>query len=167
MNLDQNMFTKKELEALARAYLDCRLSRVQEKELEIVLTATDLSSPIIDEARDTMLATTMLETAPPARAARKTQRPRWVRWCVAAACVALAAGAAVPLIRHASADPAGLDSAPYIVYVDGERLDSDAAAAAALATQSRCMALMEKTLDNARALQAQSTSVTSKTNNLQ
>ncbi|MDE6109778.1 MAG: hypothetical protein K2F72_05795 [Muribaculaceae bacterium] len=164
MNLDQNMFTKKELEALARAYLDCRLTKVQEKELEIVLSSCDVSSPIIDEARDTMLATTAIEACAPARDEKKTKRRVWFRWWAAAACIALAAGAAIPLIRHAAASQGSLDSAPYIVYVDGKRLETDEAAAAALATQSECMAMMAKTINTAAALQAESTSIISKNN---
>lgn len=164
MNLDQNMFTRKELEALARAYLDCRLTRVQEKELEIVLSSCDISSPIIDEARETMLATTALEACAPAREKKKSPKPAWIRWCAAAACIALVAGAAVTLVRHAVSSPEGLESAPYIVYVDGERLDSEEATAAAIATQSMCMAMMAKTLNTAEALQAESVSIISKNN---
>lgn len=162
MNLDQNMFTQKELEVLARAYLDCRLSKLQEKELELLLASSDVSSPIIDEARDTMMATTMLEAAAPARpASRQAPVRRPWRWAAAAA-VVLAAGVGLGLWRHAAGQAVGLDSAPCIVYVDGERLDPEAAAASAMATQSMCMAMMESTLNNAQALQAESIGIISK-----
>lgn len=46
--------TLQELEQLSHAYVDCHLSRLQERELELVLIRTHISSPVIDEARALM-----------------------------------------------------------------------------------------------------------------
>lgn len=43
-----------ELEALAKAYIDCKLSRQQEKELELVLLSSRHRSPLIDDCRRIM-----------------------------------------------------------------------------------------------------------------
>ena len=51
---DKDNLTLAELEMLAQAYLDCKLSRLQEKELEYVLMSCGLSSPLIDEVRECM-----------------------------------------------------------------------------------------------------------------
>ena len=44
----------KELEELCRLYLDCRLTRLQERELHYVLLHTEASTELIDEVRGMM-----------------------------------------------------------------------------------------------------------------
>ncbi len=51
MKTDDFTFTVAELNELCRLYMDCKLSVLQEKELEFVLSATTLSSPAINEVR--------------------------------------------------------------------------------------------------------------------
>lgn len=85
-----NSFSIKELEALAQAYLDCRLSRLEEKELELILSCCELSSPLLDEVRCDMRIQTAIasvEASLPHFAPRKKFRsPRWV---AAVACLLL------------------------------------------------------------------------------
>lgn len=78
---DKDNLTLAELEMLAQAYLDCKLSRLQEKELEYVLMSCGLSSPLIDEVRECMALSTLIASGKPAKKKRNI-----IRW-VAAACV--------------------------------------------------------------------------------
>ncbi len=52
--------TIQEVELLCQAYIDCHLSLKQEKELELILLASDLSSPLITEARALMGMSTLM-----------------------------------------------------------------------------------------------------------
>ena len=53
MNKEYNL-SLPELEALAQAYLDCSLSRLEEKELALLLAESDYDSPVLSEARMSM-----------------------------------------------------------------------------------------------------------------
>lgn len=54
MNTDEIKITVQELEVLCRLYMDCKLSVLEEKELEYILSRTDLTSPLIEEVRAVM-----------------------------------------------------------------------------------------------------------------
>lgn len=54
MKTDEMNLTVAELEELCRLYMDCKLSVVEEKELEYVLSQTTLTSPSIEEVRSLM-----------------------------------------------------------------------------------------------------------------
>lgn len=161
MNTDRNIFTKEELEALSRAYLDCRLTRLQEKELELVLLSIGISSPVIDEARETMAVATALESPAPRRRAKRFPAVRWMQWGAAAACFALVATFAVRMNHGA---PACADSSmAVVVYVDGQRLSGDQAMRKAMETQSSCMAMLERTVSNAQAVKNESMKILNQT----
>ncbi len=51
-----NILTLKETEDLCRLYMECQLSALEEKELQYVLSKLPYSSPVIDEARESMIA---------------------------------------------------------------------------------------------------------------
>lgn len=53
MNTKEKL-TIQEIEQLCQAYMDCRLTRLQEKELELVIICSDVTSPKIDEVRAIM-----------------------------------------------------------------------------------------------------------------
>ena len=87
----------KELEILAQAYLECRLSRLQEKELELILYDTDVTSPVIEEARRTMGVSTLLAEVRDT-SGRTLLLPRRNRFAAAgwvAACVGMIARSAM------------------------------------------------------------------------
>lgn len=149
---DRHTFTREELEVLSRAYLDCRLTRLQEKELELVLMSCAVSSPIIDEARETMAVAAAFEKPQPSRKIKRAPAIRWMRWCAAAACFAFVATFAVRMNNAASSE----NSMAVVVYVDGRRLSGDQAEKMALETQSRCMAMLERTVSNAQAVRDES-----------
>lgn len=54
MKTDELNLTIEELDELCRLYMDCKLSVLEEKELEYILTRTELTSPSIDEVRSLM-----------------------------------------------------------------------------------------------------------------
>lgn len=147
------MLTLEELEALAQAYLDCRLTRLEEKELELVLMSSGFSTPLIDEARETMGLTTAVAQVPRPKEVKARPRPRllWLRISVAAACLALAVVTGYRLGRSG----VGEETAEVIVYVDGQRLSQDLAEVEAMKTQVMCMAMMEETVNTAMALQSE------------
>ncbi len=151
MNTDHNInnLSLAELDSLSRAYLDCRLTKLEEKELQLVLMSTNFSSPAIDEARETMGVTTVMESLAAPAPKRVRRRPAWLKWCAAAACIALAVGVAVNLPQSDRRMP----DTSVIVYVDGHKLDNDEAARKASETQARCMAMLEHTLNQANAAQ--------------
>lgn len=54
MKDNDHILTLEETEQLCRMYLDCQLSVLEEKELQYILGKISYSSPVIDEARDSM-----------------------------------------------------------------------------------------------------------------
>lgn len=54
MKPEELNLTTDELDKLCHLYMDCKLSVLEEKELEYVLTQTELTSPSIDEVRSLM-----------------------------------------------------------------------------------------------------------------
>lgn len=85
----KEMLTIQEIEKLCQAYLDCHLSLLQEKELELVLLCTDHTSPIISETRYFMGLTALMAN-PKAKAIMKTKW-RLFKYAGIAACVAMIA----------------------------------------------------------------------------
>ena len=153
MNNKPYNFTPDELEALARAYLDCRLSKLQEKELELVLMSTELSTPTIDEARETMGIVTSI--ASPSETTQSTatrrRRQRLLRPLMAAASIAVMAAVALGIFHKTTLQSDSSES--YIVYVNGNQLNGELAQQKALETQAQCMKLLEITTESAMMIQ--------------
>lgn len=159
MNIKSHKFSTEELEILSKAYLECRLSKVQEKELELVLLSYDISSPLIDEARQTMGITTMLESLAAKNAIKSRHRFGWLKWAGAAACIAIAIGIG---IRQGQITPSihdNMNSKYFTVYIDGQLLSPELAQKTAVETQMACMALLEKTVRDAQSAQNESTRI--------
>lgn len=85
--------TIQEIEQLCRAYLDCHLSLLQEKELELVLLCTDHTTPIISETRS-LMGLAALIAHPKAKAITKIKW-RLLKYAGIAACVAMIAISAI------------------------------------------------------------------------
>lgn len=150
MNTDK-ILTPAEIDILAKAYLDCKLTKLQEKELELVLASTDCSSPVIDEAREAMQIGTFMASMPRHRTRRRTT------WFAAAAILILMiCGAYVLFSSH---------SEPSIeVYADGNRLDSELAVKKAFETEALCLAKMQSMLTQAENNRVQSMKLIQTTN---
>lgn len=113
----KEILTIQEIEQLCQAYLDCCLSRQQEKELELVLLCTDYTTPIISETRSIMGLSTLISHYK-TNVIKKT-KPRIFKYAGIAACVATIALSLLYIL---------LDSQPIedvnevYVFVDGKEL---------------------------------------------
>lgn len=159
MNDDNKIFTAEELEALSKAYLECRLTKLEEKELALVLLSCNASSPIIDEARETMSVTAEFEMTAPKREVPAYKTVRFTRAAAAVGFIMLMTFAVALFRKNVGNTENATDSFAVAVYVDGERLSHEKAACKAAETQAMCMALLEQTVNNAIALQNENTQI--------
>lgn len=152
--------TLPELEALCEAFLDCRLSRLQEKELELVLLHCSLSSPRLDEVRQIMaLSSLMEESAASHTAKRKEHHMRHRKWYAAASCAAvIVAAASVILTVLMRPDTSAVaQQQDYIaVYVDGHMLSGKTARAKANDIQTASMNMLQELLQETEETTAES-----------
>lgn len=142
----------KQLETLARLYLDGRLTRLEEKELEYVLMRSDVSSPLLDEVREEMAVLTMLGAGVAGRRKPGAGRKRFARvWRVWVG-VAAAACAAIVFTVGATrgAKSADTDDAMVYVCVDGRELSSAEAARVAAEAEARDLAMVAQLMAEAR-----------------
>lgn len=129
-----------ELEELCRLYLDCKLSVLEEKELEYLLLHTSLTSPAIEDVRalmgvQTLTATTAM-TAMTTEAAKtekavKSRRKRSAIWRFTtgiAASVTVLFALALCFMAPLKSDRHGTGRDVYITaYCHGEKLSGDEA----------------------------------------
>lgn len=87
MEISENL-TYHEIEQLCQAYMDCQLSKRQEKELELVLLCSDLTSPIIAEVRALMGVSTLIAITNPKAKVVKKAKPQIFKYSGIAACIA-------------------------------------------------------------------------------
>lgn len=113
----KEMLTIQEIEQLCQAYLDCRLSRLQEKELELVLLCSNHTTPIISETRSLMGLSTLIAHSN-ANTIKRTGL-RVFRYAGIAACVAMIAISAI--YYFVDPQPAVHEHDVY-VSVDGKEL---------------------------------------------
>ncbi len=123
MKREDSIMTTDELNELCHLYMDCKLSVLEEKELEYVLSRTSLTSPAIEEVR----RLTEIQSLKPAstKPVVKKRFPNW--WSISG----IAAGVAVVLcigLAFLHQDNPG-SSVPYscIAYVNGQEIKGDAA----------------------------------------
>lgn len=143
---DDNRFSREELEILAQAYLDCRLSRLEEKELELVLSRCRLSSPLLDEARrDMRLHTAMASAGAPGAVTARRNNLRFPKWAVAAACLMLILAAGICYHINDS----GNSESYACVIINGKRLPEKEADEYADKAKAESMAEFRRILENA------------------
>lgn len=157
MNDNNKILTVEELDALSKAYLECRLTKLEEKELELVLLSCNASSPIIDEARETMSATAEFEKTAPKRELPVFKTVRFTRAAAAVGFIMVMTFAVALFRKNVGNTENATDSFAVAVYVDGERLSHEKAACKAAETQAMCMALLEQTVNKATTLQNENT----------
>ncbi|MBP3298567.1 MAG: hypothetical protein J6L73_02665 [Muribaculaceae bacterium] len=136
MREQNHQLTFEETEQLCRLYLDCRLSVLEEAELQYVLGKLPYESPIIDEVR--MLAGIVLRPQVDSKALRSRRRHRIMRLMTGmAASIVLAIGIFFSITwRHDVAGPS------VIAYENGQRLNQQKAQAAVEASIAKAEALM-------------------------
>lgn len=130
------IFTLEELEKLSEAYLECRLSKIQEKELELVLNSMSLSSPVLEEARLSMGIETVLSQTSVRCGAVRRRKPSRLR---IAACIAILAVsvALIAVNMHSSSGDT------LSVYVDGKSLSGEIAKARAMEIEKSSMEMLK------------------------
>ena len=133
-----------ELEQLAQAYLDCRLTRLEEKELELLLASSPLSSPTINEAREQMALTSLMVES---HSRRRALKRRFIRFGSIAACLAALIIGCTMLI--APTEP----QVSYYVCINGQELHGEAAKRYALETERRMEQLQQEMLNRALAIE--------------
>lgn len=141
-----NKLTVKELDLLAKAYLECRLSKLQEMELAMVLGESAVSTPAIEEARESLGLELGLVSATRERGARHRfpGANRWkkavVRFLRVAACVAALFVIAYTVKMAVLTD----ESDSYMtVYIDGAKVSSEVEARRIVeSVEKECMAML-------------------------
>lgn len=136
MREQNHQLTFEETEQLCRLYLDCRLSVLEEAELQYVLGKLPYESPIIDEVR--MLAGIVLRPQVDRKALRSRRRRRIIHLTIGmAASIVLSIGIFFSITwRHDVAGPS------VIAYENGQRLNQQKAQAAVEASIAKAEALM-------------------------
>lgn len=140
----KEMLTLQEIEQLCRAYLDCSLSRLQEKELEFVLLCSDLTTPIITETRSVMgLSALMAHTK--TNVIKKTKR-RILKYTGIAACIAMIAISAGYYFKRPQPAAHGHD---VYVCIDGKELTGRVAQTIVDDTEEETMNMFRSIIDDA------------------
>ncbi len=148
-----------ELEILAKAYLDCDLSRQQEREFELVLLNSRHHSPLLDECRSVMGLQTLLDSGKKSdsKNGKCKSRPSRLRKLL----YGTAAAASILLIFTLSVISLNTDkgnrdeyisqSKPEVtVFVNGVELGYAEAVSAAETAQEQSIMLMNETIKKSR-----------------
>ena len=114
--------TLQETEQLCRLYMDCRLSVLEETELQYVLGKLPYSSPCIDEVRMLMGLTISKNAAKSSTNKTRFWRSRAVISIAASVSILLIAG--ITLFRNQSINEHN-PSEMYIAYADGHKVSQE------------------------------------------
>lgn len=140
MKTDKLNMTAEELDELCRLYMECKLSVLEEKELEYLLSRTDITSPHIAEVRS-LIGVQLLPT--PLQAARKTIFSYWKHISGVAASVAVMLSVALYFASPWDSNLYDGDSVSYIAaYNHGTRLDGNDAVTATNLAMAKADSLM-------------------------
>ncbi len=108
-----------ETEQLCKAYMDCRLTQLQEKELELVLLCSEWTSPIIEEVRDVMGMTAHIVASTSGSEQERRGVHRFLRYATIAASIAVIVTCSVYFFHFA--ESASTDNEVY-ACIDGKVL---------------------------------------------
>ncbi len=137
MKDNDHILTLQETEELCRLYMECKLSVLEEKELQYILGMMPYSSPVIEEARESMRAEGILSLNTKAR--KKPER-KWLRRAVGiAASVSVILMVSLFITNH-SADSG--EEEIIIAYEGGRRLSPEESEKAVEEAQRKAEALM-------------------------
>lgn len=113
MKHHDEQFTIEEVESLCLLFQDCKLSVLEETELEYVLMHINYNSPLIEETKELMALSRSVNIVE----AKKSRKPILALTIRVAACAAIMLGV-VAVFRYSSLNA---ESEYCIVYVAGER----------------------------------------------
>lgn len=145
MKGNNDILSLQETEQLCRLYMECKLSVLEETELQYILDKIPYSSPIIDETRESMTAEGIIFKN---RSVRKKPVFRWIRWTVGIAASLIILLTLSITVRNTDGINKNIlaenESADEIViaYVAGEKLNKDASIKAATQSIEKAEALM-------------------------
>ncbi len=125
MNTEKINFTIDELDKLCGLYMDCKLTVLEEKELEYILSKTSLTSTSIEEVRRLTGIQTLKSTL-----SNPIKRKRFINWWIPtgiAASIALILCVGVAFLHPGNSISSG--SNDYIAYVNGQEIRGDVAKA--------------------------------------
>lgn len=140
MNTDETKMTVQELDELCRLYMDCRLSVLEEKELEYILCHTTLSSPRIDDVRALLNVQLLLVNAGEIKPRKKSLNWRMISSVAASIAVIIC----LINVFSGSVEPHSFDKNQIYVaaYSDGHRLCESEAIASTDIAMARADSLM-------------------------
>lgn len=129
-----------ELDKLCHLYMDCKLSVLEEKELEYVLTHTELTSPAIEEVRSLMNVQS-LPQSPKQSAIKRAWNWRYIAGI--AASVAVVLSVAVYAFFPEGANLTGSEAGGYVAaYSHGKQLKGKDAMVATHLAMAKADSLM-------------------------
>lgn len=164
MKTDEMNLTVDELEGLCRLYMDCKLSVMEEKELEYVLSQTSLTSPSIEDVRSLMgvhkLSSLSLKPTPAKR------DWNWRLFSVIAASIALILTVAFYFTSRQDSLHS-TDSTPeyFAAYSNGQRLNEREAIEATTIAMAKADSLMNYASFVERANMQKANEIISETSN--
>jgi len=123
MKTDELLLTVDELDELCRLYMDCKLSVLEEKELEYVLSKTTLTSSSIEEVRSLAGIQAFKPTLSKPIIQKKFSN-WWLKTGIAAS-VAILLSIGVAVLKTDNSKSSVSDSC--IVYVNGQEIHGDVA----------------------------------------
>lgn len=144
METTENL-TFQEIEQLCYAYMDCQLSKQQEKELELVLLCSDLTSPIIAEVRALMGVSTLMAITNTQTKVIKKAKPQIFKYSGIAACIATLVLCSVYFFRSTNSTEITGD---VYVCVDGKVLTGHTAQIVVDATEQQTMNMFQSIIED-------------------
>lgn len=127
MKQQDNKLTLHETEELCRLYMECKLSVLEETELQYVLTRIDYHSPLIDEVRRVMDIDAYIARNAFIKGDRHSKRfHKWLIPLSIAASIAVFFSIGLIFFQKSSTIQ-NTDQSYYIAYVNGYRLSGEAA----------------------------------------
>lgn len=124
MKPEELNLTIDELDKLCHLYMDCKLSVLEEKELEYVISQTELTSPSIDEVRSLMNIQLLPHSS---KLPIKKQSWNWRYISGIAASLAILFGIGFTVLKTGNSDSSVPDNC--IAYVNGQEIHGDVAMA--------------------------------------
>lgn len=137
--------TLQEIEQLCRAYIDCRLTRLQELELELAIQSFDFTSPLIEEVSTLMSLSLQMADTPAVVTDKKRISLRFFKYSGIAACIALVAFFAGFLFRNSATDDPARE---VYVCADGKILTGAAAQSVVNETERETMDMFRSIIDD-------------------
>lgn len=144
----QHILTQQEAEDLCRAYMECRLSVLEERELQYVIAQLQYDSPLIEETRALMIAEGLAFPEKEVRMKPGFGLKRWMIGIAASVAVLIAVSMLIghgggPAVGHGDATVIMESSEDIVIAYDGgKRLSQEDSEKAVEESRKRAQALI-------------------------